>query len=192
MSNVTDIGSADLAHLLGKARDAASAGIGGMSTGEKQAVALILDRPDWLAAMNCTIAEAIERVGPDWLRLIPVVARQFHRERDEAVYAAAEKARAAKLAQFTAQQADDEVMEFSAKVVTHGDAPGYRDVRFIIDLEPIGGAGGAPIRAAISVDPDDGERIVWIIKDVHRFAWDRSAGKPIDAKPGEQRPKWID
>jgi hypothetical protein len=111
MTNVSDIDSADLAHLLGKAHDAASSGPNGMSAGEQLAVALILDRSDWLAAMNCTIADAMERVGPDWLRLIPVVARQFRREQDETAYAAAEKRRQAKLAQFFAQQGADEVRD---------------------------------------------------------------------------------
>ncbi|WP_456307200.1 hypothetical protein [Paraburkholderia bannensis] len=28
---------------------------------------------------------------------------------------------------------------------------------------------------------------------VQRFAWERSSGgRPIDAKPDEQRPRWID
>ncbi len=192
MTNVSNIGSADLAHLLGKAHDAASSGPNGMSTGEQLAVALILDRPDWLVAMSCTIAEAMERVGPDWLRLIPVVARQFKREQDETAYAAAEKARQAKLAQLIAQQGDDEEMDFSAKLVTYGDAPGYRDVRLTFDLEPIGKGPRPTIRACISIRPEDGEKIVHDITGVHRFAWDRSGGRPIDAKPDEQRPSWID
>ncbi|WP_213768647.1 hypothetical protein [Caballeronia sp. dw_19] len=192
MTNVSTIGNADLAHLLGKAHDAASRGPNGMSTGEQLAVALILDRPDWLAAMSCTIAEAMEKVGPDWLRLIPAAARQFRREQDETAYAAAEKARQAKLAQFIAQEAGDEKMDFSATLVTFGDAPGYREVRFTFDLEPIGEGPRTTIRTCISIRPEDGERIVSHIRDVHRFAWDRSGGRPIDAKPDEQRPSWID
>jgi hypothetical protein len=192
MTNVTNIDSADLAHLLGKACDAASSGTSDMSTGEKLAVALILNRPDWLAAMNCTLAEAMERVGPDWLRLIPAVAQQFKREHEEAAYAVAVKARQAKLAPVLAQQATDEVMDFSATLITSGDAPGYRDVRFTFDLEPIGEGRRPTIRAAISINAQDGERIVRHITGVHRFAWDRSGGRPLDAKPGEQRPSWID
>lgn len=192
MSNVSSIGSADLAHLLGKAHDAASSGPGGMSTGEKLAVALILDRPDWLAAMNCTIAEAMERVGPDWVRLIPAVARQCRRERDGAAHAAAEKVQQAKLAQFTVQRAEDDALYFSATLVTCGDAPGYRDVHFTFDLEPTGEGPTPTIRACVRTRPEDGEKIVRHITGVHRFAWDRSGGRPIDAKPDEQRPRWID
>ncbi|TCF96457.1 hypothetical protein BZM26_37575 [Paraburkholderia strydomiana] len=68
MTYVSDISHADYAHLLGKAHDAANSGPVSMSAGKKLPVALILDRPDWLSAMSCSIAEAIERVGPNWLR----------------------------------------------------------------------------------------------------------------------------
>ncbi|RWB95817.1 MAG: hypothetical protein EOS61_16110 [Mesorhizobium sp.] len=46
-----------------------------MPTGEKLAAALVLNRPDWLAEMNYMLAEAIERVGPEWLSPIPEAAR---------------------------------------------------------------------------------------------------------------------
>lgn len=192
MTNVSNIGSADLTHLLGKAHDAAASGPNGMSTGEQLAVALILNRPDWLAAQDFTIAEAMEKIGPGWLRLIPAVARQFHQERDEAAYATAEKARQAKLAQFIAQRAEDDELDFSASLVTYGDAPGYRDVHFTFDLEPIGEGPRPTVRACIRIRAEDGERIVRHVTGVHRFAWDRSGGRPIDAKPDEQRPEWID
>ena len=41
------------------------------------AVALVLNRADWLAEMQYTLAEAIERSGPDWVPVIPQVARQL-------------------------------------------------------------------------------------------------------------------
>lgn len=192
MSTVTNIGSADLAHLIGKARDAASAGIGGLSTGEKLAVALILDRPDWLAALNCTIAEAIERVGPDWLRLIPAAARQLNREREEAAYVAAEQARSDRLAQLAADEASGTGVELSARLVSYGEAPGYRDVQLVFDLDAIGAESSSTIRAAIHIGPQDGEEIVRIIRNAHRLAWSRDARLPLDAKPGEVRPSWID
>ena len=49
MDNQSNIGSADLARILAKARDAAAGGIGALSTGEALAAALVLNRPDWLA-----------------------------------------------------------------------------------------------------------------------------------------------
>ena len=70
-------------HLLQKARDAKQGGHGAwavQSTGEKVAVALVLNRPDWLAEVDYTIAEAIDRSGADWVSMIPKVARQLTEE----------------------------------------------------------------------------------------------------------------
>ncbi|WP_382228945.1 hypothetical protein [Hydrogenophaga atypica] len=50
------------------------------STGEKVAVALALNRADWLASMNYTMAEAIERAGPVWISLLPRVVRALDRD----------------------------------------------------------------------------------------------------------------
>jgi hypothetical protein len=120
------------------------------------------------------------------------VARQYHRERDEAVYAAAKKAREAKLAQSFAQRAEDDELDFSATLVTYRDAPGYRDVHFTFDLEPVAEGPKPTVRACIRIRGEDGEPIVRHIDEVHRFAWDRSGGRPNDAKTDEQRPGWID
>jgi len=185
MTNVSNIGSADLTHFLGKAHDAAGRGLNGMSTGGQLAVALILDRPDWIAAQGFTIAEAMEKIGPEWLRLIPALAGQFH-------HAAAEKVRQAKLAQFNVQRAEDDALYFSATLDACGDAPGYHDVHLTFDLAPLGDEPKSTIRTSIQIRPEDGERIVRHIVGVHRFAWDCSGGRPIDAKPDEQRPRWID
>ncbi|RWH12891.1 MAG: hypothetical protein EOQ74_16790 [Mesorhizobium sp.] len=70
----------ELQHIITKARDAKHGGFGVLSTGEKLAAALVLNRPDWLAEMNYTLAEAIERVGPQWLALIPEAARVLEYE----------------------------------------------------------------------------------------------------------------
>ena len=67
-------------HLLRKAQDAKRGGHEAwtvQSTGEKVAVALVLNRPDWLANYGYTIAEAIDRTGREWIDLIPQVARQL-------------------------------------------------------------------------------------------------------------------
>jgi len=50
------------------------------STGEKVAVALVLNRADWLAAIGYTLAEAIERSGAEWVAVIPQIARQLAEE----------------------------------------------------------------------------------------------------------------
>lgn len=73
-------------HLLGKARDAAKGGRDAwsvQSTGEKLAVAIVLNRHDWLQQMDYTMAEAIDRVGREWVSLIPEVARIIQDEAED-------------------------------------------------------------------------------------------------------------
>jgi len=70
-------------HLLRKSRDAKRGGHdawGVQSTGEKVAVALVLNRADWLTQFEYTIPEAIERSGAEWVAVIPLVARQLAEE----------------------------------------------------------------------------------------------------------------
>ena len=70
-------------HLLNKARDAKRGGHDAwsvQSTGEKVAVALVLNRVDWLAEYQYTIPEAIERAGQEWIAVIPQIARQLAEE----------------------------------------------------------------------------------------------------------------
>jgi hypothetical protein len=70
-------------HLLSKARDAERGGHDAwsvQSTGEKVAVALVLNRADWLAEYDYTIAEAIDRAGQDWVEIIPQIARLLGEE----------------------------------------------------------------------------------------------------------------
>jgi len=70
-------------HLFRKARDAKRGGRNAwavQSTGEKVAVALVLNRSDWLEEIQYTIAEAIERSGQEWVSIIPQVARQLAEE----------------------------------------------------------------------------------------------------------------
>ncbi len=69
--------------LLNKAHDAKRGGHDAwavQSTGEKIAVALVLNRADWLAEYDYTIAEAIERAGQEWVAAIPQIARQLVEE----------------------------------------------------------------------------------------------------------------
>lgn len=70
-------------HLLNKARDAMRGGHDAwalQSTGEKVAVALTLNRADWLAEYQYTIGEAIERAGQEWVAIIPQIARHLAEE----------------------------------------------------------------------------------------------------------------
>lgn len=49
------------------------------STGEKLAVALVLNRPDLLKEVNggYTIMEAIDRVGDDWMRAVAIAEKHI-------------------------------------------------------------------------------------------------------------------
>ena len=70
-------------HLLHKVRDAKRGGHDAwavQSTGEKLAVALVLNRPDWLTEYGYTIAEAIDRSGQEWVSVIPHIAQQLGEE----------------------------------------------------------------------------------------------------------------
>jgi hypothetical protein len=70
-------------HLLRKSREAKRGGHDAwrvQSTGERVAVALALSRADWLAEIDYTIPEAIERSGAEWVSIIPQVARQLAEE----------------------------------------------------------------------------------------------------------------
>ena len=70
-------------HLLRKSRDAKRGGRDAwavQSTGERVAVALVLNNAHWLAEMGYTLPEAIERSGAEWVAVIPQVARQLTEE----------------------------------------------------------------------------------------------------------------
>jgi hypothetical protein len=70
-------------HLLRKSRDAKRGGRDAwvvQSTGERVAVALVLNHADWLAEVGYTLPEAIERSGAEWVAMIPQVARQLTEE----------------------------------------------------------------------------------------------------------------
>ncbi len=70
-------------HLLRKSSDAKRGGHdawGVQSTGEKVAVALVLNRADWLAEIGYTIPEAIERSGAAWVAVIPQIGRHLAEE----------------------------------------------------------------------------------------------------------------
>lgn len=48
-----------------------------LSTGQKVAAALVLNRHDWLTEIGYTIAEAIHRLDEGWTDLMPLVERQL-------------------------------------------------------------------------------------------------------------------
>ena len=85
--------SYEFKHLLEKARDAVNGGGDAwsvQSTGEKLAVAIALNRFDWLQKMDYTMPEAIERVGLQWVGMIPEVARTIRDEAEQVIHTAHE------------------------------------------------------------------------------------------------------
>jgi len=69
-----------LEQILDKSRAARDGHFGVLSTGEKLTVALVLNQPELLTKMGYTTAEAIERVGPEWLARVPEAARILEHE----------------------------------------------------------------------------------------------------------------
>jgi hypothetical protein len=66
--------------MLAIAQRAAREGIGALSLGEALTAALVLDRNGWLQERGYRIADALDRIGPDWAARIPAVSRQFEME----------------------------------------------------------------------------------------------------------------
>ena len=176
-------------HALKKVQDAADGGIGAHSTGEALMAALCLDRPDWLAKMGYTIAQALDRVGQEWCAMIPEISRRVSRHREDLAESKRIADQAVALAAASASGAGgQDFIDCAAKLVTTGSAPGYRDPSFRFDLEPLGSR--TPLRVALRLRPEDGEPVVRHILEVHAFAWER--GRPLDIQEGESRPRWID
>jgi len=69
-----------LKQIIDKSRAAKRGDWGVLSTGEKLAAALVLNRADVLAEEGYTIAEAISRVWANWLSKIPAAAQQVTSE----------------------------------------------------------------------------------------------------------------
>jgi hypothetical protein len=70
-------------HLLAKSKEAKTGGQAAwsyQSTGERIAVALVLNRADWLASIDYTLGEAIDRLGPEWLAAVPLVERALNED----------------------------------------------------------------------------------------------------------------
>lgn len=66
--------------ILNIAQQAALQGIGTLSLGEALTAALILNRCDWLREHGYSIAQALDRIGPEWTARLREVERQFYDE----------------------------------------------------------------------------------------------------------------
>lgn len=72
---MSQIADDTLAHIVRVAKLAHRQGYGVLSTGERLAAAMVLNRADWLAEMSYTLPEAIDRLGPDWVSRLHAAER---------------------------------------------------------------------------------------------------------------------
>ncbi|WP_197035003.1 hypothetical protein [Herbaspirillum sp. RV1423] len=176
-----------LEHLVGKARHAAAIdGPGPLSKGEALAAALILNRPDWLADMGYTIAEAIDRLEEDWVRLIPQAARII--SASDAVTRRASIS-SQEQAQLSTLAPTGVAVDVNAKLYSYGGSPGYRRLTLTFDVSRVSPEKEPEHRLCLNIRPEDGENIVRHILEAHRLAWQ---GTPLDSQPDQKRPRWID
>lgn len=79
----------------------------------------------------------------------------------------------------------------SAAVVTVANAPGYRDVRLTLDCLRVDGDEPDPVRLEVSLSADDALSVAQDVYAAHARTW-ASGRAPIDVKPDETRPYWLD
>lgn len=103
------------ARILHIVQQAAHYGIGTMSLGEALAAALVLDRSDWLRERGYSIAQALDRIGPEWAARLSEVARQFHTEVTHAR------------------------LRFSFEIIPHHSDSGGYTLRLLSDGQEVGG-----------------------------------------------------
>lgn len=85
--------------------------------------------------------------------------------------------------------------DVSARLVSYGDAPGYRDATLTLDCEVIGDDRCAvgTVRLRVHLQHPSTADIVQHLQHVHAFAWrDWPRRAPLDAREGERRPAWLD
>ncbi len=71
------------------------------------------------------------------------------------------------------------------KLVTYGDAPGYRDISLCIEINE----GDTKREVTLYFSKDNAIAIMRHVHEVNRIAW--AGGKPIDAIEGEKIPRWL-
>lgn len=185
----------DFKHIMSKVRDAATNDDpGGMSLGEALTVALVLNRPDWLEKRGYTIAQALDRIDEESIPLLRKAERAWREECADNASMQRIQATANTAAVVLGPAGNKDPIYLDSEFVTSSDAPGYRDVGLRFDVRLIGeGVPQDKHRIELRIRPEDAEMIVNTIVITHRYAWygDRERG-PLDRKPGEQRPTWID
>lgn len=182
-----------LTHMVSSALAAARSGYGTLSTGEALAAALILNDHAALSERGMTIAEALDRVGPDWSAMLPAASKRVLAQLDDVEQTRRQVKKQEADKRFVDLSAGDESVHLEAKFVTFGEAPGYRDAYITLKLVPLGSEMGGPrtVTATVRLNAVDSAKVAQSIVDIHQLAW-RSDNKPIDAKESETRPNWLD
>lgn len=116
--------------------------------------------------------KAFEQLAKDW------DVQDMEKTREDAKRAAQPEGRPAPL---------HDGGDFEATLHTYGDAPGYRDVSV---YARIGDQGNTEVQLRLS--PAESEDLMRHIAGVHTEAWRDPKRGPLDMKPGEQRPRWLD
>lgn len=75
---------------------------------------------------------------------------------------------------------------FDARVKSYGDAPGYHHISLVLGLGE-----NENTQIEVRLNPSDSVDVMMHIAHVHAFCW-RSGRGPLDAREGEQRPRWLD
>jgi hypothetical protein len=77
--------------------------------------------------------------------------------------------------------------DYNVQYVTHGFAPGYRDVRIHVRFE--GEEADAPA-TTLYLPAEDCARLTEDLLDIHKREW-QLGRRPLDTKPDEKRPRWV-
>lgn len=75
---------------------------------------------------------------------------------------------------------------YKDRLVTYGNAPGYRDIHLVVELND---GTGKPRTVDLYFSGEDAITIMTHVREVNEVAWNH--GGPIDVKPGERRPSWL-
>ncbi len=187
-------GRETLNHIVGVCRLAAKQGnVGVLSTGESLVAAIVLNRADWLAEMDYTITEALDRLGGEWVSQLSAARKVLDDDANAALVVAEgmAKARVRPVPKAAKDDGEPTIIDYDGTLVTYGEAPGYRDVYLTVDLREIDGTlDGHKFRASIRLNAGDSGDVAQHILRVHGFAWSTARG-PIDKKEGEKRPAWL-
>lgn len=76
--------------------------------------------------------------------------------------------------------------DFEARVISYGNAPGYRDVTLVLAV-----GDKENTRVDVRLDSAGSVGVMQHIAHVHAFCWSSECG-PLDAREGEKRPRWLD